>query len=299
MYVGVCVCVCVCVCVYVCVCVWVCVYMCGECQTYASVYRNDSIHLCFVQAWTKLNHLNVTLSYNAILRRVDDISKQHTKMMDKWLSEGAFVKFVGDNVDKQFSVRDIRSDHHAQLRHMFSLLVIKARIPPPPSLLPELSTQSLTSVKVDSFLPSLADMKVVQCDVEVLFGRIICDYYIKDMSQLKKFVASHIPHIYSDKMADKSEVVVLDVLHKNEMKSTDMIHIMRVMASYLGTTYKHVVYTGGDHVTCEREQGAKRHVMCSNTPEGRLEQLEPCVEDWHCVMNFMMVTQNNDKYVYK
>ena len=115
---------------------------------------------------------------------MDEINKQHTKMMDKWLSEGAFVKFVGDNVDKQFNVRDIRSDHHAQLRHMFSLLVIKARIPPPPpALLPELPTQSLTSVKVDSFLPSLADMKVIQRDMEVLVGRIICDY-IKDMSRL-------------------------------------------------------------------------------------------------------------------
>ncbi|KAL5476350.1 hypothetical protein EMCRGX_G026281 [Ephydatia muelleri] len=108
------------------------------------------------------------------------------------------------------------------------------------------------------------------------------------MSQLKKFVVSHIPHIYSEKMADKSEVIVLDVLHKNEIKSTDMIQ-MREMASYLGATYKHIVLTGGDHVTCEREQRAKRHVMCSNAPEGRLEQLEPCVEDWHCVMNFMML----------
>ena len=75
-------------------------------------------------------------------------------------------------------------------------------------------------------------------------------------------------------MADKSETIVLDVLHKNEIKSTDMIQIMREMASYLGTTYKHIVLTGGDHVTCEREQGAKRHVLCSNTPEGHLEQLE-------------------------
>ena len=215
--------------------------------------------------------------------------------MDKWLKEGAFVKYVGDNVDKQCNVRDIRSDHHGQLRHMFSLLVIKARIPPPAPL-PVFSTQSLTSVNVDCFLPSLEDMKVVQHDMEVLVGRIICDY-IKDMSKLKKFVVTHIPHTYSDNMADKSEVIVLDVLHKNEMKSSDMVHIMRVMASYLGPTYNHVVLTGGDHVTCERERGAKRHVMCSNTREGRLEQFEPCVEDWHCVMNFMMVSNTFSKHI--
>ena len=30
--------------------------------------------------------------------------------------------------------------------------------------------------------------------------------------------------------------------------------------------------------------------MCSITRVGRLEQLKPCVEDWNCVMNFMMVS---------
>ena len=74
--------------------------------------------------------MNVTLSYNAILKRVNEISKQHTKVMDEWLREGTFVKFVGDNVDQQCNVRDIRSDHHEELRHMFSLLAIKARISP-------------------------------------------------------------------------------------------------------------------------------------------------------------------------
>ena len=66
--------------------------------------------------------------------------------------------------------------------------------------------------------------------------------------------------------------------------------LMREMASYLGALYNHVALTGGDHVTCERERGTKRHVMRYNTWEGRLEQLEPCVEDWHCVMNFMIVS---------
>ena len=47
--------------------------------------------------------------------------------------------------------------------------------------------------------------------------------YIKDLRQLKKFVVTHIPHTYSDKMAAKYEVIVLDVLHKNETKSSDIV----------------------------------------------------------------------------
>ena len=91
-------------------------------------------------------------------------------------------------------------------------------------------------------------------------------------------------------MAAKSEVVVLDVLHNNETKSSDMGEVMRTKVSYLGSLYKHTVLSGGDHLNCEREQGAKCHVQCSNSPEGRLNQLEPCVEDWLCVMNFMIVS---------
>ena len=42
------------------------------------------------------------------------------------------MKFVGDNVDKKREVRNIRSDHHGELKHMYSLLAVKARVKPPP-----------------------------------------------------------------------------------------------------------------------------------------------------------------------
>ena len=109
-------------------------------------------------------------------------------------------------MDKQCNVRDIRSDHHGELRHMFSLVAIKACISPPAPL-PEFSQTSLKSEKIVCFLkPS---------DMEVLVARILCDY-IKELHQLKKLVVTHNLHTYTDKMADKSEVIVLDVLHKNE-----------------------------------------------------------------------------------
>ncbi|KAL5471210.1 hypothetical protein EMCRGX_G029301 [Ephydatia muelleri] len=149
------------------------------------------------KTWTQLNHINVTISYDAILNRVNKISLHHTKVMDKWLREGAFVKLVGDNVDKQCN----------------------ARISPPAPL-PQFSPPRLVSLKVDCFShPVITFMKVVQSDM--LVARILCDN-IKDLRQLKKFVVTHIPHTYSNKIADKSEVIVLDVLHKNETKSSDM-----------------------------------------------------------------------------
>ncbi len=238
----------------------------------------------------------MTLSYEAILKRVKKISEGHTKVLDKWLSEGAFVKFVGDNVDKQVSVRDIRSDHHGRLMHMFSIFAVKARVSPPFPV-SGFSRPTLCTDTVERFLPTKEDIIVIQGDLEVLVSRILCDY-IEGFQELKRLVTKHIPHTYSEEMAAKSEVVVLDVLHNNEIVSSEMVEIMRAMASYLGSDYKHTALTGGDHLTCEREQCAKRHVQCSNSPGGRIDNLEPCIEDRHCVMNFMIVSLEYCTYEY-
>lgn len=247
-----------------------------------------------MQVYKRLNYLNVSLSYNAVLRIVTNISKHHTVPFDNWLKEGSFVKFVGDNVDKTVGVRDIRSDHHGELKHMYSLLVVKARVQPPPpneNFVP----LPLATCTHSEFLPTPSELESIKHNMQVLVSRILCDY-IPAFKTQERSVTPHIPHEYSTEMAIKSDVVVMDVLHKNEAKGSDMIDIMRGMASYLTSSFKLTALSGGDHVTCERQQGSKRHVMCSNTREGRLEQLEPCCEDWHCLMNFLMV--KSKKYSY-
>ena len=104
-------------------------------------------------------------------------------------------------------------------------------------------------------------------------------------------VPKHILHKYSQKMAEKSKVVVLDILMKNETKHEDMLDIKKVMQDYLGDSYpqEHRVASGGDHLTCERQLGAKKHKMDENTNKERLDILEPVVEDWHCQLCVIIV----------
>ena len=90
-----------------------------------------------------------------------------------------------------------------------------------------------------------------------------------------------------------SQKSVLDVLMKNENCHSDIVDIMTTMQGYLGKEYpsEKRVASGGDHLTCERQLGAQRHMMDGDTPRERLELLEPQAEDWHCLVCVLGVSK--------
>ena len=104
-------------------------------------------------------------------------------------------------------------------------------------------------------------------------------------------VPAHIIHTHTIDMDEKSETVVLDVLHKNEAKHEDMLDIMRTQQSYLEPHLNAMRLSGGDQLTVERQRCAKRHIMDSDTPKQRLDYLEPKIEDWHALQTFLMVSE--------
>ena len=67
-------------------------------------------------------------------------------------------------------------------------------------------------------------------------------------------------------MVAKLEVVVVDVLMKNETKHSDMIDIMSQMQDYLGQDYPsdHRILSE-DQLTTERQVSAKHHIMDGDT----------------------------------
>lgn len=80
---------------------------------------------------------------------INSISERHKAPLERWLREGASLKFVRD---KKKGVRDIRSDHPGELKDMYSLLAIKARVKPP-SPTPDLSPPMLDLTKCPIFFP--------------------------------------------------------------------------------------------------------------------------------------------------
>ena len=208
----------------------------------------------------------------------------------KWLAEGATFKFIGDNVDKKRGVRDARSDHAGQMVHMYSVLAAKSRLPTL-QLERHGHVADLMTIPWKSFLPSSADVQAVKDNLVILVSRILTNY-IKDLSPLSKSVPQHIKHKYTQELSKQSDVVVLDVLTKNEICRADMVQIMKSMQAYLGNEYPpaNKIASGGDQLTSERQIGSQRHHMNGDTPQDRLELLEPQTEDWHCMVCLLTVS---------
>lgn len=240
--------------------------------------------------YSRLNHLNMCVSYQATLNMMDELGKLHTVPIRQWIQDGLVIKFVGDNVEKKRRVRDYRSDHQGDLLHMYSLLVVRSRTPAP-ELIHTGQVSKLTEISDEAFLPQSSDIHAVKSNLVILVSRILVQYF-PALAFLSKVVPKHILHKYSKKMAAKSEVVVLDILMKNETVRKDMIDIMSIMQDYLGEDYptERRVLSGGDHLTCERQIGAQRLLIDGNTQKERLDILEPVAEDFHFLMCIIVVS---------
>lgn len=220
---------------------------------------------------------------------MDTVSSLHTVPLAKWIADGDIPKFFGDNVNKKRKRRDQRSDNQNEMVNMFSILASKSRTPAP-SLSHSGTISQLCRLTPNSFLPTCEDVEAVKSNLVVIVSRVLTQY-ISALAPLSKSITKHIRHRYSTEMSQKSDVVVLDVLMKDENKHSDMISIMKTLQGYLGDdcSEEMKVLSGGDLLTCERQQGSQKHMMCGNTPRERLEILEPVAEDWHCLMNMLEV----------
>ena len=176
----------------------------------------------------------------------------HEAPLKQWIARGLPIKFIGDNVDKRKDVHGIRSNHHHSLVHMYSFLVVRPRASDS-SLSTSGSTSNLLKLEASVFLPTAEEVDAIKMNLTVLAGRIICAY-IKCLNHCAEVIPLHIPHKYSDSMAEKSDTYFLDVLTKNEAKHADMVEIMQTMQGYLGEEfpYDKRVPSGGDQLTCER-----------------------------------------------
>ena len=105
-----------------------------------------------------------------MLKLIQAISKLNEVPIKKWIDANQPFKFIGDNVDVSVGVRDIWSDHQKYLVHMFSLLVMKSRIPS------NISTASTRVIEVSSFFRKDSDILSLRLNLSIIVSRIMCLY---------------------------------------------------------------------------------------------------------------------------
>lgn len=76
------------------------------------------------------------------------------------------------------------------------------------------------------FSLNVNEWKVYINCAKILAGRIIVDFFPK-FKWLKSVVPTHIPHVYSRQMAQKSTIVSLPLLYASEAKYEDCVSILR------------------------------------------------------------------------
>ena len=154
------------------------------------------LFLC-IQVYSHLNQVGLCVSYPATLVLLDEIAKLHTAPMSRWLATSTPFMFWRENVDKQRSVRDMRSDHRGSLLHMYSILAGSSRTTDP-TLNQHGRIASISSVDSISLLPTSTDISSMRSNLIVIVARLLTQY-IKDLKPLSRAVASHIQHEYSQK----------------------------------------------------------------------------------------------------
>ena len=158
--------------------------------------------------FTLLNHLNITLSYKAVLQMVSEIGECHLIPLRRWLEAGECAQlFIGDNVDKRKSVRDIRSDSQAPHVHGQSTHT--------PPTVDRFTPIDLEKISISTFLPSITDIQSLRRNLVILISRILCKY-IQALAYMSDVVLKRILHTRTDDTVKKSDTIVLDVLHRNE-----------------------------------------------------------------------------------
>ncbi len=115
---------------------------------------------------------------------------------------------------------------------------------------------------------------------------------------VKQMVVGPVLGPYSEQLSQKTKVIPLPIVFKNEQKYHEVVDIMDTYEELIKEVYRQAradastvrIHIGGDQLTRERFSGAKTLRIGAVSPRDRFEHLSPITfELFHMLMNFLMV----------
>ncbi|KAL5016393.1 hypothetical protein ScPMuIL_005982 [Solemya velum] len=140
----------------------------------------------------------------------------------------------------------------------------------------------INNIPVDKFLPCERDIESLRDEYRILIQRMICSGF-DFFGDLTTDINHHIQHQYMTESGNKSKLIPLGVLDKDESRIADMVDIMDAYHQFVpgipGETSPMPTILYGDGLSCERANDAKNARLNSGNPWDRLEGLHPAIQE--------------------
>lgn len=230
---------------------------------------------------------------------MDKLQGDYNALIIDAIKAGKKIRFVGDNINFRVGVRDERSNKHGKMFHYFgSAVLIYGKMGTFDELPDSGPQEDHTMFRESDLLPSNNEVEALVADFAYMSMKVAITH-IAYFSFLKDKVSTHLTDKYSTKLMEKTTIIPLTVLPKNEQKYGDVVDIMRHYEGILHNVFSKAgcelhprvkIHIGGDQLTRERFSGAKRLLIGAPTPDGRLDHLTPITSEYfHMAMKLLGV----------
>ena len=231
----------------------------------------------FPQIYDRLQPAGVCLSYQGTINMMGEMGNHFSTQLRKAAETKKRIRIVEDNVNLAVGQADLRMDsngkvktlHHAfasaALIHNFDFKTLSNSEP----------EKEWYNLDVQDFIPNAEDYNRLKS----LFIYHLTQLAIKFLPFYKvlKGLVRHPDSPDRDQLKEKTQVVLLDTLHKNEQKYAEVVDILDSYEQVISDTFEDLrdikIHIGGDQLTRERFSGAKSLRAGANDPKEQLKHL--------------------------
>ncbi|XP_051561560.1 uncharacterized protein LOC127445484 [Myxocyprinus asiaticus] len=134
------------------------------------------------------------------------------------------VQITIDNLDLIVTPHTMTISHQRMDYHWLLMVGNHERVSA--DFLPRESFVSIMDVPLSEILTNLEDRQMLHSEFKVLVGHVVVQRFAA-FRQFSNIVQWHIPHLYSDNMAQKTEITPLGLLEVDKKVSADMVKAMQ------------------------------------------------------------------------
>ena len=162
---------------------------------------------------------------------LDSIGNHFLNHAIKLTKKGKKSTIVLDNIDWEIKAHDMHEEDQNVSEHDVASSLVFDRVPSD-HIHDNGPQKDIKTTDLEFFLLSDDELSQIADCYRIYAGRIISKAFPK-VSFLADLIPKHIPHLYSDEMTRKSEVVTLPVLKKDEKKYSDCVNAMDMFEDWV------------------------------------------------------------------